>query len=152
MRITIAAVGRLKAGAEKTLFEDYAKRIAWPLVVREVEERRTLSVAERMAHESGRLRAACPAGATLVALDRRGKALDSAAFARWIGQRRDTGTADLAFLIGGADGHADDLLTQCALVVSFGPMTFPHKLARILLAEQLYRAQQILAGHPYHRA
>jgi 23S rRNA (pseudouridine1915-N3)-methyltransferase len=152
MRLTIAAVGRLKAGAEKTLYEAYAKRITWPLVLREVEERRNLSVAERMAREGDLLRAACPAGATLVALDRRGKVLDSAGFARWIGQRRDAGIGDLAFLIGGADGHSDELLKRCALVLSFGPMTFPHMLARVLLAEQLYRAQQIQAGHPYHRA
>lgn len=151
MRVTLAAVGRLKAGAEKALYDVYAQRIAWPLVLREVEERRNLPVAERVAREGKLLCAACPAGATLVALDRRGKTLDSAAFARWIGQRQDAGTGDLAFLIGGADGHTDELLKRCALALSFGPMTFPHKLARILLAEQLYRAQQILAGHPYHR-
>jgi 23S rRNA (pseudouridine1915-N3)-methyltransferase len=152
MRLTIAAVGRLKAGPEKALYESYVKRITWPLALREVEERRKLPEPERQAREAGLLLDACPAAATLVALDRRGRQLHSDAFARWIGTRRDTGTGELAFLVGGADGHPQALLQRCALVLSFGPMTFPHLLARILLVEQLYRAQQILAGHPYHRA
>jgi 23S rRNA (pseudouridine1915-N3)-methyltransferase len=152
MRLTIAAVGRLKAGPEKTVYESYAARMTWPLALREVEERRKLPAAERMAREAELLLAACPAGATLVALDRRGKALDSEALARWLGARRDAGVGDLAFLIGGADGHPDTLLKTCSQVLSFGPLTLPHGLARIVLIEQLYRAQQILAGHPYHRA
>ena len=152
MRLTIAAVGRLKAGPEKALHDSYIRRIAWPLVLREVEERRPLSAIERMGREADLLLAACPVGATLVALDRQGKDMGSDGFARWIGGRRDAGIADLAFLIGGADGHPETLLKRCALVLSFGSMTFPHLLARILLVEQLYRAQQILAGHPYHRA
>jgi 23S rRNA (pseudouridine1915-N3)-methyltransferase len=152
MRLTIAAVGRLKAGPEKALYDSYIKRITWPLALREVEERRKLPGPERQEREAELLLAACPAGATLVALDRRGRQLDSDAFARWIGTRRDTGAGEVAFLVGGADGHPDGLLKKCALALSFGPMTFPHLLARILLVEQLYRAQQILAGHPYHRA
>ncbi|HJQ55506.1 MAG TPA: 23S rRNA (pseudouridine(1915)-N(3))-methyltransferase RlmH, partial [Vineibacter sp.] len=95
MRLTIAAVGRLKAGPEKTLYDSYAKRITWPLALREVEERRKLPTDGRMAREAELLLAACPAGAALVALDRRGKALDSDALARWIGARRDGGTGDL---------------------------------------------------------
>ena len=151
MRLTIAAVGRLKAGPEKALYDAYTRRIAWPLVLREVEERRKLPGPERQAREAEMLLAACPATASRVALDRRGRQLDSDAFARWIGARRDTGAGELAFLVGGADGHPEAVLQKCALVLSFGPMTFPHLLARILLVEQLYRAQQILAGHPYHR-
>ncbi|MCW5746234.1 MAG: 23S rRNA (pseudouridine(1915)-N(3))-methyltransferase RlmH [Alphaproteobacteria bacterium] len=152
MRLTIAAIGRLKAGPEKALYDTYAQRMTWPLTLREVEERRKLPAAERMAREAELLLGVCPAGATLVALDRRGKQLDSDGFARWIAARRDAGTGDLAFLIGGADGHPDTLLKRSALVLSFGALTLPHLLARILLIEQLYRAQQILAGHPYHRA
>jgi len=152
VRLTIAAVGRLKAGPEKALYDSYIRRIGWPLALREVDERRPLSAAERMDREADLLLAACPAGATLVALDRRGKDVGSDGFARWIGARRDSGTADLAFLVGGADGHPEILLKRCALVLSFGSMTLPHLLARIVLVEQLYRAQQILAGHPYHRA
>ncbi len=104
-----------------------------------------------MAREGELLRAACPSGATLVALDRRGKPLDSASFAKRLGTWRDDGVGDLAFLIGGADGHTESLLKDCTLALSFGAMTWPHLLARAMLAEQIYRAQQILAGHPYHR-
>jgi len=119
--------------------------------LREVEERRRLPAAELMIREGELLRTACPQGATLVALDRRGKVIDSTAFATRLGKWRDDGVGDLAFLIGGADGHTEALLKDCALTLSFGAMTWPHLLARAMLAEQIYRAQQILAGHPYHR-
>lgn len=152
MRLTIAAVGRMRPGPEKALYESYAQRLVWPLALREVEERRKLPAAERMAREAELLLAACPRAATLVGLDRQGKTLDSASFAAWIAAHRDAGAGELAFLVGGAEGHAEALLKRCRLVLSFGPMTFPHLLARIMLVEQLYRAQQILAGHPYHRA
>jgi 23S rRNA (pseudouridine1915-N3)-methyltransferase len=151
IRLTIAAVGRARPGPERDLYEQYARRITWPLTLREVEERRRLSPPELMAREGELLRAACPSGATLVALDRRGKPLDSASFATRLGKWRDDGVADLAFLIGGADGHTESLLKDCTLALSFGAMTWPHLLARAMLAEQIYRAQQILAGHPYHR-
>jgi 23S rRNA (pseudouridine1915-N3)-methyltransferase len=105
-----------------------------------------------MQREGELLLQAVPAGATLVALDRRGKVLDSEAFAARLGTWRDNSVSDLAFLIGGADGHTEQLLQKSALVLSFGTMTWPHMLARGMLAEQIYRAQQLLAGHPYHRA
>ena len=151
MRLTIAAIGRARAGPERQLYEHYAGRIAWPLALREVEEKRKLPPAELMRREGELLLAACPVGAVLVALDRRGTVLDSEAFARKLGTWRDDSTADVAFLIGGADGHAETLLRQCRMNMSFGTMTWPHMLARAMLAEQIYRAQQILAGHPYHR-
>jgi 23S rRNA (pseudouridine1915-N3)-methyltransferase len=87
-----------------------------------------------------------------VALDERGKALPSEAFAAKIGDWRDRGAGDLAFLIGGADGHGDAVRARADFLLAFGPMTWPHMLVRGMLAEQLYRAQQILAGHPYHRS
>jgi 23S rRNA (pseudouridine1915-N3)-methyltransferase len=93
-----------------------------------------------------------PAGAALVALDRRGKVLDSQGFADRLARWRDNSVSDVAFLIGGADGHTETLLKEAELVLSFGAMTWPHLLARAMLAEQIYRAQQLLAGHPYHRA
>jgi 23S rRNA (pseudouridine1915-N3)-methyltransferase len=105
-----------------------------------------------MAREGELLLQAAPAGATLVALDRRGKVLDSQAFADRLARWRDNSVSDVAFLIGGAEGHAEPLLKKADLVLSFGAMTWPHLLARAMLAEQIYRAQQLLAGHPYHRA
>jgi 23S rRNA (pseudouridine1915-N3)-methyltransferase len=152
VKLTIAAIGRASRGPERDLYEHYAGRIRWPLVLRELEERRKLSPPELMRREGGLLLQAAPAGALLVALDRRGKLIDSEAFARNLGRWRDDSVPDVAFLIGGADGHAEPLLQKASLVLSFGAMTWPHLLARAMLAEQIYRGQQLLAGHPYHRA
>ena len=152
MKLTIAAIGRSGRGPERDLYDHYAGRIRWPLALRELEEKRKLPAVELMRREGELLLGAVPAGAVLVALDRRGKALDSEAFARQLGRWRDDSVSDIAFLIGGADGHAEPLLKKAALVLSFGPMTWPHQLARAMLAEQIYRSQQLLAGHPYHRA
>jgi 23S rRNA (pseudouridine1915-N3)-methyltransferase len=121
-------------------------------MLRELEEKRKLPAPQLMQREGELLLDAAPAGATLVMLDRRGKVLDSEAFAARLGAWRDTSVSDVAFLIGGADGHTEAMLKKASLVLSFGAMTWPHLLARGMLAEQIYRAQQLLAGHPYHRA
>jgi 23S rRNA (pseudouridine1915-N3)-methyltransferase len=152
LRITIAAIGRAPRGPERDLYDHYAGRIRWPLALRELDEKRKLPPAQLMQREGELLLEAAPAGAVLVALDRRGKVLDSEAFAARLAQWRDTSVSDLTFLIGGADGHTEQLLRKASLVLSFGAMTWPHLLARGMLAEQIYRAQQLLAGHPYHRA
>jgi 23S rRNA (pseudouridine1915-N3)-methyltransferase len=150
MRFLILAVGRQKAGPLKELEHHYASRITLPLVIREVEERRKLTPLELKAREAELLLAAVPKGATLVALDDKGETLSSVAFARRLGQWREAGT-DLAFIIGGAEGLADTILEKAKVALSLGAMTWPHLLARLMLLEQIYRAQQILAGHPYHR-
>ena len=152
MRLTIASIGRAGRGPERDLYEHYAGRIRWPLALREVEEKRKLPVPELMRREGELLLAAVPTGTVMVALDRRGRQMDSEAFARQLARWRDQSVADVAFLIGGADGHAEALLKKASLVLSFGAMTWPHQLARAMLAEQIYRGQQILIGHPYHRA
>jgi 23S rRNA (pseudouridine1915-N3)-methyltransferase len=152
VKITIAAIGRAGRGPERDLFEHYANRIRWPLVLRELEEKRKLPAPQLMRREGELLLEAVPSGAVLVALDRRGKVLDSEAFAKRLARWRDDSVSDVAFLIGGADGHAEPLLQKASLMLSFGAMTWPHLLARAMLAEQIYRAQQLLAGHPYHRA
>jgi 23S rRNA (pseudouridine1915-N3)-methyltransferase len=154
MRIMIIAVGRARQGPEAALFEEYWRRLAWPLVLKEVEERRKLPAAGLRAREGELLLAALPGGArpTVVALDERGKSLASEAFAARIGTWRDGGIDYLAFLIGGAGGLDDKVRARADLVLSLGPMTWPHLLARAMLAEQLYRAQTIIGGHPYHRA
>ncbi len=152
MRLSIVAVGRLKAGPHEALVRYYAGRLTWPLATREVEERRPLPPAELKEREGALLLAAVPSGATLVALDERGKSLTSAGFAERLAAWRDGGIADLAFLIGGAEGLADGVRQRSQLVLSLGAMTWPHLMVRGMLLEQLYRAQQILAGHPYHRS
>ena len=152
MKLTIAAIGKAGRGPERSLYDHYAGRIRWPLVLREIEEKRKLPPAELVRREGELLLEAVPPKSVLIALDRRGKVLDSEAFAKRLERWRDDSTQDLAFLIGGADGHGEPLLARASLVVSFGAMTWPHLLARAMLAEQIYRAQQLLAGHPYHRA
>ena len=150
MKLTIVAIGRAGRGPERELYEHYAGRIRWPLTLRELEEKKKLPPAELLMREGELLLGAVPKGAALVALDRRGKVLDSGAFAKSLQRWRDNAT-DVAFLIGGADGHGAAVLKNAELSLSFGAMTWPHLLARAMLAEQLYRAQQMLAGHPYHR-
>lgn len=156
MRLTIAAVGRIKSGPDRDLYEDYAKRLArgallGPLELKEVEARGKLSSEELKTREGALLLAAVPEGARIAALDERGKDLDSAAFAAQLGAWRDQGVRDAAFLIGGAGGLSEEVRQAATLTLSFGRLTWPHRLVRPLLAEQLYRAETILSGHPYHR-
>ena len=151
MRIVIAAVGRLRRGPEFDLFEAYRRRMQWSVAIREVEEGRPLPPAERRRREAELLRGAVPDGATVVALDEGGSQLDSRQFAQWIGAWRNKGLRDLAFVIGGADGLDAALRDGVEMKIAFGTMTWPHMLVRAMLMEQIYRAQQILAGHPYHK-
>lgn len=151
MRITIAAVGRLRPSPERDLFERYARLVRWDLRVREVEERQPVPSDRHRAREGEKLLACCPARAVVVALDEDGIQMTSEALARRIGAWQDEGVRDLAFLIGGAEGLDEAVRRRADCVLSFGPLTWPHLLMRGLVAEQLYRAQQILAGHPYHR-
>lgn len=150
MRLTICTVGRLKAGPERDLIAKYTKRVQWPLEIIEVEERRKLSPAELRNREGELLSGVLPAGAIRIAMDERGKALSSQHLADKLGAWRDQGR-DIAFLIGGAGGLSPEHRNNADLVLSFGTATWPHMLARVMLVEQIYRAQGILAGHPYHR-
>lgn len=151
MRITIIAVGKQRRGTEKDLFDHYAKLINWEIAVREVEETRPFPPREQKLREAELLRKALPHGATLVALDGRGEQPTSLEFADLLARWRDDGVRDLVFMIGGADGLDDSLLDQARHTLSLGRLTWPHLLVRGLLAEQIYRGQQILAKHPYHR-
>ncbi len=155
MRLHICAVGRLRAGPERALVDDYLTRLdrtgralgLGPASEHEVEDRK----GGGMAAEAELLRKAVPAGARLALLDERGKTLSSPEFARLLARWRDDGAQDTAFVIGGADGIDPALRAEADIALSFGPMVWPHMLARVMLAEQLYRAASILAGAPYHR-
>jgi 23S rRNA (pseudouridine1915-N3)-methyltransferase len=157
MKLRILAVGRAKAGPEAALIAEYQKRLHWPLVIEEVEEKRPLSGTELKAREGALLQAGVDrvakgsGRAILVALDERGKILGSRDFAARLKAWQDQGAAEILFLLGGADGLAPEIRDQATFVLSLGQMTWPHLLARAMLVEQIYRAQQILAGHPYHR-
>ena len=151
MRITLLAVGRMKAGAARDLFDLYAQRLRWPIVVKEVEERRTLPAEAVKEQEGALLLAAIPPRARVVALDEAGRQMTSRDFARLLGRWQDEGVQDLAFLVGGADCLSQQARQGDDVILSLGCMTWPHMLVRGLLAEQLFRAESILAGHPYHR-
>jgi len=151
MRMLIVAVGRAGRGPIEAQVNDYARRLKPPLELIEVEERRPLKGPELKAREAELLLGALPAGALTVALDGRGKALSSEDLARHLAAWRERAPKALAFVIGGADGLDDGLLKRADFILSLGPMTWPHLLVRVMLAEQLYRASSILAGHPYHR-
>lgn len=157
--LSILAIGRLKAGAEMELVERYVERakglgrnMGFTLAARDFPESPAASPAERMRREGEALAAAVPAGAFLVVLDERGTELTSEGFAARLASLRDGGRADICFLIGGADGLDPALAARADLRLAFGRMTWPHQLVRAMLAEQVYRALAILAGHPYHRA
>lgn len=159
MRIHLGAVGRMKAGPEKELEKLYFQRAAalgrsagiTALNIREIPESRAASPDLRKAEETAKLFAGLPGGAVMVALDAQGRDLSSEELSAAIGRWRDSGTADLAFLIGGPDGLGPEILAQASASFSFGRMTWPHRLVRVMLLEQIYRAVTILVNHPYHR-
>jgi len=155
LRVAILAVGRLRAGPEAELLADYLSRFdrsgralgIGPARAVEVEDRRGGGpVAEAVL-----LAGALAKGAVLVALDERGSTLSSPEFASLLRRTADSGARELAFAIGGAGGLDAGFREGAAHVISFGAMVWPHMLARVMLAEQLYRATSILAGTPYHR-
>jgi 23S rRNA (pseudouridine1915-N3)-methyltransferase len=155
MKLHLCAVGRLRAGPERVLVDDYLQRLErtgrplglGPVTEHEVEDRK----GGGMAAEGVLLSRAIPEGAALCVLDERGKVLSSPEFAETLAAWRDGGRQDAAFVIGGADGVDPSLRGRADLVISFGRMVWPHMLVRVMLAEQLYRAATILAGSPYHR-
>jgi 23S rRNA (pseudouridine1915-N3)-methyltransferase len=159
MKISIHAVGRMKAGPERELAARYFDRFAKsgpPLGldfsgVTEVAESRAANADERMREESQHLLSFTGDKTALILLDERGKNLTSPQFAERLGLLRDDGARMAVFAIGGPDGHDSRLRDKAALVWSLGTLTWPHQMVRIMLAEQLYRAATILAGHPYHR-
>ena len=159
MKLQLACIGRLKAGPEKELFERYwtrleatGRRIALaPLLLAEYPESRADAAFARQREEGERLLKVA-AGGTIALFDERGAAIDSAAFAAFVRKVRDGGAPLLSCVLGGPDGHSPELRARADAVFSFGAMTLPHGLARVVLAEQLYRAATIISGHPYHRA
>ena len=155
MRVHLCAIGRIRSGPERALIDDYVARFdkigrslsLGPLSEKEVEPRK----ASGPATEAQALGRALPDGGILCALDERGKSLTSPSFAEHLARWRDDGAPTVSFVIGGADGLDPVLRNRADFRLSFGAMVWPHALARVMLAEQLYRAASILAGSPYHR-
>ncbi len=140
MKIHIVARGKIGRSPEAELVERYAKRISWPLKVTELPD------------TGGTIPPPSVTPSRDVLLDERGRQLSSEEFAELLGRWRDEGVREVRFLIGAADGHGDALRSEADLLIAFGAMTWPHMMARAMLAEQLWRASSILAGHPYHRS
>ncbi|MEY3552760.1 MAG: Ribosomal large subunit methyltransferase [Pseudomonadota bacterium] len=159
MRLTLSAIGRLKAGPERDICARYIDRAQAAcrnvglagLDLRECDESRARRPEDRKAEEARSLMAQLPAGARLIVLDERGKSISSEAFAADLAAARDAGAGAYALLIGGPDGIDPELRARASLTLAFGAMTWPHQLVRIMAAEQIYRAITILSGHPYHR-
>ncbi|MCW1429314.1 23S rRNA (pseudouridine(1915)-N(3))-methyltransferase RlmH [Novosphingobium sp. JCM 18896] len=140
MKLHVIARGKIGRSPEADLVDRYAKRITWPFRISEMPD------------TGGTLPAPSATPYREVLLDERGRQLSSEEFAALLGRWRDEGVRETRFLIGAADGHGDALRDKADLLIGFGNMTWPHMLARAMLAEQLWRATSILAGHPYHRA
>ncbi len=159
MKIDIACVGKLKSGPEQVLFERYMRRSVSSGVqlgftgfsLKEYPESRAASSTLRKQQEAELFLKLAKKGGTIIALDEHGSDLSSEQFAKLLANHRDEGTGELIFSIGGPDGHGTQLLKHAKNTIRFGKMTWPHQIARILLAEQIYRATTILSGHPYHR-
>ncbi|MCC8936926.1 23S rRNA (pseudouridine(1915)-N(3))-methyltransferase RlmH [Bradyrhizobium sp. Arg68] len=160
MRLAVICIGRLKQGPERELaeryrerFDDIGRKLGFRgLDIHDIAESRARDATTRIAEEAAAIAALIPDKSTLVALDERGKNVDSTSFARQLGRWRDEGIAHTVFVIGGADGLSPELQRRASLRMAFGAATWPHQMVRVMLLEQIYRAATILAGHPYHRA
>jgi len=140
----------MKQGPMADALAEFQKRLRWKVTIKEFDFKDS-NPNKLREKESQALLAAIPEGFRIIACDERGKETSSVDFARKIEHWQDNESQNLAFLIGGADGHSDGLRKKADFLLSFGRMTWPHMMARVMLVEQLYRAQQIMAGHPYHR-
>ena len=151
MKLVILAVGRGRASPEQALAQDWLGRLPQGGTFVEVESRLPSGPA-RTRDEGDRLLRHLPAEAPLIACDPKGRDISSEALAKLLQRHRDDGAAATYFAIGGADGHDKAVLARAQERIAFGRATWPHMLFRAMLTEQLYRANMILAGHPYHRA
>lgn len=163
MHLHLICVGRLKAGPERELVCHYVTRAAGigrslgvsAVDMREIDESRARRPQDRKKEEAKAIRSLLTnqfgGSATFIACDEGGENLTSANFAQRLGRLREQGASHLALVLGGPDGLDPELRGEAAFSVAFGAMTWPHQLARLMAAEQIYRALTLLAGHPYHR-
>lgn len=145
MKVIIAAIGKCKKNSpEYQLIEEYVKRTPWTVTIKEADN-------SSQAEEAKFLQSAVPHGAKLIVLDERGENMKSTELAAKVQNWQLNGCSELCFLIGGADGHLQSTRDKADLLLSFGKLTLPHMLMRVVLAEQIYRVQSIIGHHPYHR-
>jgi 23S rRNA (pseudouridine1915-N3)-methyltransferase len=153
MRITILSIGKFENSPHKAVFENYLKRLKWKVELRELELKnaQNMSVDKIKEGEGELILKALKPSSKLIVLDERGKQFGSIAFSKMISDFALAGDSDLTFVIGGSDGLSQEVLKKAGLKISLSTMTFPHLMVRAILIEQIYRAQSIIAGHPYHR-
>jgi 23S rRNA (pseudouridine1915-N3)-methyltransferase len=150
LNIDLITVGKLKKGPYFDLQEDYTKRIKWPLALHEIESRYRDPVTMNE-DENRKILTRLNPSAYIIVLDERGDGLRSLAFADTIQKMQNNGAEHIQFIIGGAEGLTEEVRDHASFLLSFGRQTWPHQMARIMLLEQIYRAQQIMIGHPYHK-
>ncbi|WP_375656607.1 23S rRNA (pseudouridine(1915)-N(3))-methyltransferase RlmH [Bartonella sp. CM120XJJH] len=159
MQISIFAVGRMKSGAEQKLVQHYLDRFSKISrdvgfhfkKLREIPESRAQTACQRAEEEGRKLIEFLPEKCRLIVLDERGESISSTSFSEKLRCYRDEGIRDVVIALGGPDGHNEQIRKRADFLLSFGLMTWPHQIARILLTEQLYRAVTIENNHPYHR-
>ena len=159
MRLQVLAIGRLKTGPEKTLAGDYQTRLEGlgrkagigKLTITDFAESQSQTASQRQDEEARLLAGALAPKAFTLVLDERGKSMTSEAFSELLQRHLDQGTQDLAFLIGGPDGHSAETRKNAGQLISLSEMAWPHRLVRVMLFEQIYRAVTIMVKHPYHR-
>lgn len=144
LNIDIIAVGRMRSGAVSELWNEYSKRLKWTVKLMEIEGRNAVDEHKKLAEKIDER-------AFIFALDEKGKSLRSTEFAVRLDKLAIEGRNHIQFVIGGADGLSENLRKKAGFLLSFGSQTWPHMLVRVMLMEQIYRAQQIIDGHPYHR-
>ena len=153
MRITILSIGKFENSPHKSVYQHYLKRLKWKIDLRELELKNSdkLSTPERKKGEGELILKNVKAGTKIIVCDERGKEFTSKNFSKLISDFAVSGDSDLTFIIGGSDGLSEEILQKAQKKISFGLMTLPHLMVRSVLIEQLYRAQTIIEGHPYHR-
>jgi len=145
MKITLGVIGKCKKGSpEDEIIKRYQERLKWDLQIKEKDN-------STKAEEAKFLQSCINPNAKVIVLDERGKNMTSTELSDTIAGWMNEGTSEICFLIGGADGHLETTRKKADLVLSFGKLTFPHILMRAILAEQIYRVETIISGHPYHR-
>ncbi len=152
MNVLISSIGKIsRQEPEQQIIDEYRKRLAWKLQITELSDKKIAASDTRKQQESQLILQSIPKGYFLIALDETGKNLTSEEFAKYISNLQTAGHNNIAFAIGGAYGHSPELLAKSNYIIALGKMTMSHKLARVMLLEQLYRAQTIISGHPYHK-
>lgn len=149
-KIDLIVVGKVKKGPWHDLQQDYIKRLKWPLTITEVESKYSDSKTQQD-HEQRLILSRLDEDSFVIVLDERGDGLRSLDFSQTLEKIIDIGTSKISFLIGGAEGFTEDIRSRANMLLSFGQQTWPHVMVRVMLLEQIYRAQQISSGHPYHR-